>query len=317
MCKNYVHLIFIIIALSFTSLAQAIVLTPTTDPNTLINNIVGAGITVSPGSGSFTGTTNMAATFSDGENPVGFNAGIVLMTGNVDDIPGPNPTNSVPETEGLPLSDEIIEALADPDVNRLEPGDQDLSSIVGAGTFDAAVLEFEFQFGDGSIGGDLFFNFVFASEEYIDFVNSAFNDVFALFVDGENIALIPDTNTPIAINSVNASLNSAFYRNNVENTNGFPNLSLDTALDGLTTVIAANKLGLGVGLHQIKFAVADTSDGFLDSAVFIEAGSFSDQQPEEQQSRQVSESPIVLMILLGFIGFGFARRECDFVISCK
>ncbi len=240
-----IQAIFVAGALSFTSLAQAILLTPTTDPNTLINNIIGTGITVSPGSESFTGTANMAATFTDGVNPVGFNSGIVLMTGNVDDIPGPNPNNSVTETESSPL---FIEALADPNANRLQPGDQDLSSIVGTSTFDAAILEFEFQFSDGSIGGDLFFNFVFASEEYIDFVNSEFNDVFALFVDGENIALIPGTNTPIAINSVHGSSNSAFYRNNVENTNGFPNQFLDTAFDGLTTVITASKFGLGIGL---------------------------------------------------------------------
>ncbi len=63
----------------------------------------------------------------------------------------------------------------------------------------------------------------------------------------------------------------------------------------------------------MKFAVADTADGFLDAAVFIEVDSFSGQPPgdpqPEQQPGQVPESPIVLMILLSFIGFGFADKK--------
>ena len=110
--------------------------------------------------------------------------------------------------------------------------------------------------------------------EYIDFVGSSFNDVFALFVDRENIALIPAL-PPVAVNTVNGSTNSAYYRNNVANTNGFGDLLLDSAFDGLTTVITATKLGpLSAGLHSMKFAVADTADGRLDAAVFIQAVAF-------------------------------------------
>ncbi len=50
---------------------------------------------------------------------------------------------------------------------------------------------------------DLFFEFVFSSEEYNEFVNSGFNDVFAFFVDGENIGFVPGTFDPVSIDTVN------------------------------------------------------------------------------------------------------------------
>ncbi|OOP55722.1 MAG: hypothetical protein AYP45_13160 [Candidatus Brocadia carolinensis] len=57
------------------------------------------------------------------------------------------------------------------------------------------------------------FQYVFASEEYNEFVGAGFNDVFGFFVDGVNIALIPSTTMPVAIDNVNLSNNSAFYIN--------------------------------------------------------------------------------------------------------
>ena len=49
--------------------------------------------------------------------------------------------------------------------------------------------------------------FVFGSEEYPEFVNS-YNDAFAFFISGpgmpqQNIALLPNSNTPVTISNVN------------------------------------------------------------------------------------------------------------------
>jgi hypothetical protein len=138
-----------------------------------------------------------------------------------------------------------------------------LAAISGHPTFDAASLEFDFT----TKGGNLFFNYVFASEEYNEFVGSPFNDVFAFFLDGNNIALVGGT--PVGINTINLGSNSAFYRNNSPG-------SIDSQYDGFTTMLTAKALGLGAGTHHIKLAIADASDSILDSAVFIQGNTFSD-----------------------------------------
>lgn len=110
---------------------------------------------------------------------------------------------------------------------------------------------------------------MFASEEYNEFVDSGFNDVFGFLLDGQNIALIPGTTAPIKIDNVNAGSNSGFF---TDNTAGGANIQYD----GFTTVLTANILGLAPGSHTIKLAIADVGDSFLDSAVFIQGSTFAD-----------------------------------------
>ena len=142
-------------------------------------------------------------------------------------------------------------------------------------------MEFDFE----SNTGDLFFNYVFASEEYNEFVHNTtidgkeFNDVFGFFLDGKNIALIPRTNIPVSIETVNGGgpvlgmdpSFPEFYNNNDPSEGGV----LPFEYDGFTDVFIAHALGLTAGKHHIKLVIADTSDPLLDSAVFIQAGSFS------------------------------------------
>ena len=59
-------------------------------------------------------------------------------------------------------------------------------------------------------GDSLVFNYVFASEEYLEFVGAGVNDAFAFILTGvtvpypsTNIALIPGTSTPVSIDDVN------------------------------------------------------------------------------------------------------------------
>nr|WP_281250717.1 choice-of-anchor L domain-containing protein [Hydrococcus rivularis] len=169
--------------------------------------------------------------------------------------------------------------------------------------YDANILEFEFE----SAGGDLFFDYVFASEEYNEFVNSIFNDVFGFFLDGVNIALIPGTSTPVAINNVNSGSNSAFYNNNDPSDLGTPT-PFNIQYDGFTKVFTAKALGLTPGKHKIKLATADTGDRILDSAVFIKASSFSDKPTDP--GKQVPEPASVISLLaLGAIGMGSVLKS--------
>ncbi len=170
-------------------------------------------------------------------------------------------------------------------------GDTDLTALAGFDTYDAIKLEFDFE-----TTGDLFFNFVFASEEYIDYVNTEFNDVFGLFVDGINIGLVPGTSDPITINTVNPITNSDYYNNNI---NPSP---FDLEYDGFTDVISASILGLGSGTHHMKFVIADGSDAALDAAVFIQAGTFSDTPTPVDPVPIPSTCLLLLSGMLGIVG---------------
>ncbi len=245
--------------LGATSSVKAINIAPNNNGQTLVNNLIGDGINVVPGSVSYIGAECASGTFTDGlASGIGIDSGVILTSGCAAGAAGPNIWDSTTSSNGFP---------GDPDLGALIPGFT---------TQDATILEFEFE----SEGGDLFFNYLFASEEYNEYVNSSFNDVFGFFLDGVNIALIPGTTTPVAINTVNGgnplgsnSSNSQFFNNN-DPSDGGPFFNL--GYDGFTNVFTAKALGLSPGSHKIKLAIADAGDSSLDSAVFIQANSFSD-----------------------------------------
>lgn len=240
-------------AAGMASGAQAISVDTGVTGGDLAQAILGSGVAIT--GVSYVGATDQAGTFTDG-GVIGIEEGILLTTGDARLAPGPNFFDNA----GADLS---------------TAGDLDLSLIVGNVTFDANVLEINFT----TETGDLFFDYAFASEEYNEFVGLSYNDAFAFIVDGTtNVAIAPDGQT-VAINNVNcgnpfggAGPNCDSFNNNDPDD---PEATLDIEYDGLTDVFTASILGLDAGEHTLKLVIADVSDGTLDSAVFIEAGSFS------------------------------------------
>ena len=228
-------------------------------PQQMVNQLLGGGVTAF--NVRYTGANNAAGVFCSGSGVFGFGNGIILTSGSTTNVIGPNNSPSATTSNGLP-GDLMLDAL-----------------IPGFQTFDACILEFDFI----PTGNQVQFNYVFGSEEYNEFVNSIFNDVFGFFVNGVNYALIPDTVTPVAINNVNNGyssgtstgpcVNCAFY---IDNTGG----RLNTQLDGLTVVLPMiAPVNPGV-VNHMKIAIADAGDQRLDSAVFIQAGSLKSGTPK-------------------------------------
>ena len=220
----------------------------------LVHAITGPGISYS--NVQYKGSPLAAGTFSGGNGIIGFDDGIVLGTGAAKSIVGPNKSGTTT-------------------TNLRQPGDFDLEAIA-RGTRDAAVLEFDFV----PAYERLTFQYVFTSEEYDEYANSPFNDIFAFFLNGSNVALIPGSETEVSINTINGgkpfggtnAVNPQFFRNNDRDDPG--PATINTEMDGLTVVLSVQaKVKVGQ-INHIKMAISDVGDASLDSNVFIRAGSF-------------------------------------------
>ncbi|MEC7564427.1 MAG: NF038122 family metalloprotease [Planctomycetota bacterium] len=235
--------------------ADLVIDSPTVDANALRDVLIGEGL-VAVGDAVLTSSDLSAATFSGGRTVLGMDAGIILSTGDVSIADDPNVDNGSTGTAS-------------------GESDQQLDEEFDMETQDTTALEFTVELEDA---GDLFLNFVFASEEYNEFSNSEFNDVLAIFVDDENIALV--NGEPVSVNTVNGgnpyganARNPELFKNNSPLDDG--EYLSDIAYDGFTEILTATKMGLDAGVHHIRIAISDVTDSQFDSAVFIQANSIA------------------------------------------
>jgi hypothetical protein len=148
------------------------------------------------------------------------------------------------------------------------PGNDLLSALSGQETHDAALYTVDVV----PTGGTLRIRYIFASEEYPEYVGSAYNDVMAVLVNGTNCALVPGTATPVSVNGINHLTNSDLYIDNSSGASG-----LNTVFDGVTvTLTCTMPVTPGVPV-DIVFGIADASDGILDSAIALPVDAISSE----------------------------------------
>lgn len=269
--------------LGIASSASSMTITAMDNANNLAQSLVGAGIVIS--NVTYTGAATASGYFTGGVAAgIGIANGIVLTSGSAMNLNG---TSNTDDSKGT------SNGLA---------GDANLGALVpGYSTYDATVLQFDFV----SSGDTAYFNYAFGSDEYTEYANTSFNDVFGFFFEGNNIALIPGTTTPVAINNVNHVDNIAYYNNN-DPSYGTPT-PYKFEYDGFTDVFTASITGLTAGnTYHIKLAIADSGDTILDSGVFLQAGSFS----EEPVNPSVPEPTTILLLGTGLASLAaFGRRR--------
>jgi hypothetical protein len=242
--------------------AKAVTVSPSTDFNALANFLLVDGWDPVPGSVSGTLAGANAIGTFDNASDIGLTNGVLLTTGSVFNAVGPN--NS--------------------------------SSATGPGALSS--LSFDFV----AVSPGISWRYVFASEEYEEYVNSEYNDSFSLTLNGENLALIPGTSSAVAINSVNQLSNTAFYRSNV----GTALNNFNTQYDGLTTLLTASKGDLVVGnTYNVQFTITDVGDQAWDSGVFIGANSvsFDGGSPETPLLPETPTSPTAPWVFPDFTVF--------------
>ncbi|MEX0813306.1 MAG: choice-of-anchor L domain-containing protein [Chitinophagales bacterium] len=240
----------------------------------LAQSLAGNGVTIS--NVQVNCHSDSYGSFANNNTALEIDSGLVLSTGLISDIP--NPAFSFSSTPMLTL------------------GDQDLANTTGIpvdSIFDACSMEFDIE----PLSDTLKFKYVFSSEEYHQWVCSNFNDAFAFLISGpdpsggnynnKNIALIPGSTQPVAINSVNNGVelfpgfgsgspctwganscpcNSQYFIDNEA-------LNTDIAYNGLTVTFEAVIPVIPCNSYHLKLVIADVYDGYYDSGVFIEAGS--------------------------------------------
>jgi gliding motility-associated-like protein len=237
----------------------------------LAQKLLGNGVSIS--NVTYNGSFLASGIFKRINAPVAIDSGILLTTGRA-------------STRGAIIGvDGLVGQKADN--NNLLLGDADLNAIVSPlTTFDATILEFDFV----PLGDTVSFNYVFSSEEYPTFVCSQFNDIFGFFISGpgivgkKNMALVPGTNVPVSINTINSGMpgsmmdgtsctltNTALYINN--------NAGMWLTHNGLTKKLQAFSRVTPCQTYHLKIIISDVEDGTIDSGVFIEANSLNANTP--------------------------------------
>ncbi len=182
----------------------------------------------------------------------------------------------MPISEGLLISSGSAKNAIGPSkgpgysTSNRSQGDLQLEKLAGIKTYDATSISFEFEAKHNLIR----FNYVFASEEYPEYVGSTFNDVFAFFLtdlesgESKNLAVIPNTDLPITVNNINHKKHQNFYLPNPKD----PKQQIE--FDGMTKPLIAYCEVVPGKKYQIRIVVADAGDDAFDSGVFLEGKSF-------------------------------------------
>ncbi|WP_420319939.1 choice-of-anchor L domain-containing protein [Flagellimonas sp.] len=187
-----------------------------------------------------------------------YQEGIVISTGSALDAVGPNIDI---KTSG------DLEWLGDPDLSEATR----VSSL-----FNASYIEFDFVPKTNSIS----FNFLFASEEYSDAFQCIYSDVFAFILtdsggNSTNLALVPGSNDRVSATSIRPGVPDMCGARNSDFFGGINGASSNISMTGKTkSMVAQSEVNPGE-TYTIKLVIADNLDAQLDSAVFLEGGSFS------------------------------------------
>lgn len=241
------------------------------------NTLIGGGVVAS--NITYSGDNDAVGFFNGSNCNIGLSSGVILTTGTVE-----NSTSMFGDQEG-PFGPNNI---ASSGVDNGYAGDPLLESIVNNTTYNASVLEFDFT----AVGDEVSFKYVFASEEYLEYVNAGYNDVFGFFISGPNpgggnyvntnIAKVPGNNMAVSIDNVNNLVNNSYY---IDNGDGFSSpqnsSSFYVQYDGFTVPLTANASLVCGATYHIKIAICDVGDGQYDSGVFLEEQSFISHSPVE------------------------------------
>ncbi|MCU0348339.1 MAG: choice-of-anchor L domain-containing protein, partial [Saprospiraceae bacterium] len=274
---------------------QKIAVTQALSPDALLNDIFIGGECYDVDNITAIGQPAGRGNFTNGTSSINIANGIVLSTGDVTLAEGPNNSDGISSNIGGPIFD------------------ADLEQLSGLDVYDVQGIEFDFVPTSNTVS----FQYVFASEEYCEYVNQGASDHFGFFIsgpginggfssNGQNIATVPTTNLHVSIDNVSHLTNSAYFFPNRANCGGTTNM-VDIQYDGWTSVLTASANVVPCQTYRIRLVIADVLDGIFDSAVFLSAGSFSAGGNPAQGELSASAGPTLVFENCNDGSFTFTR----------
>ncbi|MRX68243.1 gliding motility-associated C-terminal domain-containing protein [Flavobacterium resistens] len=284
--------VLILCCLSLKMNAQYISIDDQRTPQQLIENVLvnSSCATTSNSSGkgdTFTVGQQSYAYFNAGSSSFPFAEGIILTTSPSRQAVGPYVSNN-----------------GGGNVNWT--GDSDLNNILGINSINATVLEFDFV----PLTDVLSFNYIFASNEYQSFFPCEYSDGFAFLIKEvgtsdpyKNLAVLPNSTIPVSSTNVRPKIEPGVASNGdpypgcpAVNQNYFNGLNNNTTSPinyaGQTIVMNARTNVVAGKKYHIKLVIADDKNQYYDSAVFLQAGSFSSKIDFGADQTALSGNPL-------------------------
>ncbi len=215
----------------------------------MANTIMGDGVTVV--GASYSGDKASSGTYSNGDSrspeATPGDSGVILSTGHVTDFTqssgDPNRSSSTStDTRGV-------------------DNNAQFNALAGTNTYDAAMLDVDFI----PTGDTMTMTFTFASEEYPEYVDSIYNDMVGVWVNGVPVEA-SFGNGDISVTNINAGTAPNLF---IGNTND----AYNTEMDGFTVTMTLTFPVIPGEVNSIRIGIADVADSQYDSAVLIAAGS--------------------------------------------
>ena len=191
---------------------------------------------------------------------------VILGTGNILDVIGPNVSDATSSKESKPESE-------DADFMDLNDGHR---------TRDTSIIELEFVPQEGQ--GQIIIEYAFGSDEY-DLDSSKLadrrHDFMAIFVNGVNCAIVPSSaggGQKVGVSSINNQVNSTLYVDNIRTESLYSSEPLSqyiTEMDGFSKMLTCIAPVRGGKINHLKLGIADAYQGFrrvdIDSWVLFKA----------------------------------------------
>ena len=210
----------------------------------MANAIFGPGVTVQ--SATYTGQASSAAIYSNGQLAPGVvpsNTGVILSTGLAASF---TQSNGDPNRSAGTSAD-----TSGPNNNAL------FNALAGTNTFDASFLDVTFV----PNGNMMTMQFVFGSEEYPEYINSQFNDIVGVWVNGVSVPMTVNGGTA-SVNNINGATQQNLFVNNQTD-------AYNTEMDGFTVTLSLSiPVTAGVA-NTIRIGIADVGDSGFDSNLLI------------------------------------------------